>query len=83
MTTEYADLLIRAGAIHTQVPGQDPQREVLGQVVTGQDGVPEQRGDAEDEGRQRDEEDDGDDVGRPAPGGPGAEGLDGPRDRCC
>ena len=34
------------------VPGQHAQREVLGQVVTGKNGVPEQRGDAEDDRRQ-------------------------------
>jgi len=47
--------------------GEHAQREVLAQVVTGENGVAEQRGDAEDEDRKRDEQDDRRDVAAAPP----------------
>ena len=53
------------------VAGQHAQREVLRQVVTGENGVPEQRGNPVHEDGQREEHDDGREY-RPASAGPHA-----------
>ena len=64
------------------VPGQDAQREVLRQVVAGENRVPEQRRDSEDDHRQRDEDDDGQQIAAAVPGRGRAGHMDGRASRC-